>query len=259
MDSDPTGKSARAQKDQALFDEIAQSYVRKDLIASSQIARRQRLLSTLAAVPGASFKRVLEVGCGAGFTLQYAGEAFESYVGIDYSQKLIDYATANLETDRHAFHCCDAFDFQPSAPFDLVLMIGVLHHVDDDEKLLRQLKTYLAPGGWLVANEPQGANPLIRALRQGRKSLDREFSEDQIEYRASQLEKKYQNAGLANVRVRGQGVFSTPFAEVPMSPQALTAPASKLTVSLDRMLESSCQGLVKAVGWNLVAAGQRAS
>ena len=69
------------------------------------------------------------------------------------------FVTANIKT------------FTSDGLFDLIFLIGVLHHLDDMEQVLRQLVRLLKPGGWLVASEPQPTNPLVRLARFARKML----------------------------------------------------------------------------------------
>ena len=73
-----------SRADKALFDRIARDYVSKDLKECCRVARRQRLRQTLRSLP-VPMGRILEVGCGGGFTAQYLEGLFESYTGVDHS------------------------------------------------------------------------------------------------------------------------------------------------------------------------------
>lgn len=251
------GESARERRDRELFDRIAADHCAKDLHPVARVARKHRLEQTLRAVPVPPAARLLEVGCGAGFSAEYFRGRYSHFCGVDYSEQLIAYARAHFAGPDTRFEAVNLNSFRDEQGFDVVFMIGVLHHVDEIESAVRQLVALLRPGGWLVANEPQPANPLIRAARRVRKRLDRAYSPEQVELTAGQLHAWFERAGLASVRVVPQGLLSTPFAEVPMGPPMLTRPLARLTCALDRWLEQAAPRPLARVSWNLVAAGQR--
>ncbi len=246
------------QRDIALFDRIAADYGRKDLLPASRRARRLRQTRTLRLVPDTASLHVLEVGCGAGFGADYLDGRFASFTGIDYSAKLIE-----LARDRHAqtpnvrFEVANAKDFKPGRLFDVAFMIGVLHHVDDMPAVLGQVRDLLAPGGWLVINEPQPGNPLVHWMRGVRKKSDDHYSDDQRELGEAELRALYTGAGFTGLRMRGQGLFSTPFAEVVMPLQPLASLASALACALDPLAELLPQPLLRGLCWNMIAAGRK--
>ena len=253
----------REARDRALFERISASYARKDLAPASARARKQRLLRTLAAVPRSaraadpSSQDILEAGCGAGFSAVYLRGRYRTFHGIDYSANLIDYARQANAGPGVSFDAVNIKDFRPGKPFDLIFMIGVLHHMDDLHAGLTALVDLLKPGGWLLANEPQPANPVIRWLRAQRPKLDANYSAEQDQLTAAQMREAFERASLTNVRVRPQGLFSTPFAEVVLNPQWLTSPLSAAACAADTVLESALGRALQPLTWNLIAAGQK--
>ncbi len=246
-----------AERDRQLFDTIARDYCRKDLHPASIAARRQRLRRTLADVPVGDTARILEVGCGAGFSARYLAGHFREFVGIDYSQSLIDYARRYNAGTAVRFDAVSVFDFKDNEPFDLIVMIGVIHHIDRMEEALRHMVGLLRPGGWLAANEPQPGNPLIRAARAERKRIDPTYSNEQAQLSARQLRELFVAAGMVNVRVRPQGLFSTPFAEVVLPTQVVATGLARLSCWADTAVETVASPLLSRLSWNLVAVGQR--
>lgn len=247
--------SEHEKKDKALFDAISPMYLEKDLAPQSSIARKHRLLSSLKGIEFTDQTRVLEVGCGAGFSVKYLDKPYNSYVGVDYSQGLIDYAKKYNGSSKAEFICANIKEYRPEEKFDVIFMIGVLHHFDDMQGILSYIVSFLKPGGVLVANEPQSSNFFIQGLRKLRTKLDRSYSDDQVQLLPEDLKRLYESVGLEKVQVFGQGYFSTPFAEVVLKPRWLVIPLSQFVTSFDESISKLFEGQT-FFSWNCIAFGQ---
>jgi SAM-dependent methyltransferase len=75
-------------------------------------------------------QRVLDLGCGTGTILQYLPDV--DYTGIDLSEEYIRKARSRYP-GRGTFHCrrFDESFFIEEQPFDRILAVGLLHHLDD--------------------------------------------------------------------------------------------------------------------------------
>ena len=74
---------------------------------------------------------MLDIGCGPAAILESIPEGVR-YVGIDVSPTYVDAARRRFG-DRGEFRCTDVRDADlPARSFDLVLAMGVLHHLDDE-------------------------------------------------------------------------------------------------------------------------------
>lgn len=113
---------------------------------------------------GLGTPRVLDLGCGAG---EYA-ELFdaERYLGVDIDPGYI--AFARKLHPHHEFACADVTEW-PGAEsgFDLVLVNGVLHHLDDAASgaFLRNAWRLTRPGGTLLVIEDVELEPEPIAAR----------------------------------------------------------------------------------------------
>jgi SAM-dependent methyltransferase len=95
--------------------------------------------------------RILDIGCGPGTMVPFLPHS--EYVGLDASPNYIDRARRLFPQMR--FVCqrvsqCDVFERDH---FDIVLALGILHHLDDTEALtlFRIAHDAMKPGGKFVS------------------------------------------------------------------------------------------------------------
>jgi len=249
-------ESSHEKTDRNLFNEVAEKYCKKDIYEPCKIARRYRLRTTVSVLPSQKNVSILEVGCGVGFSASYLQGMYSKYVGIDYAENFINYAKKFNDFDNTSFEVSNIKDYSTTEKFDVILMIGVVHHLDNVEDTFKSMLKLLKPGGWIVANEPQSSNLFIQLLRAVRGKIDSSYSEEQIQFSHDDLKALYQGAGLKNLLMIPQGIFSTPFAEVPLKPKFLFLLLSRVAVQCDSFLERYFGVALKAFSWNLIAAGQ---
>jgi SAM-dependent methyltransferase len=110
-------------------------------------------------------ERVLDLGCGPGELLPYLGDV--RYTGIDISEQYIAQARKQFD-GRAEFRVGDATRIDADLRgFDLVLVAGVLHHIDDEgvRRLFASAAEVLGPEGRMVSVEPVFAPGQSRAAR----------------------------------------------------------------------------------------------
>lgn len=249
--------SLSESEDRELFNRIAEKYYQKDLLQASRIARRHRLEQTINAISTSPNISILEVGCGAGFSVEYLKGKYSKYCGIDYSERLIEFAKNYHATPGIEFYATKVRDFKPEKMFDLIMLIGVLHHMKNIPDQMNHMINLLKPGGWLVSNEPHSGNRLFHLSRKLRKMFDPDYSSDQREFAIPELYNIFKEAGLENIRIHPQGVFSSLFAEVIMPFQGITALLSKGACKIDKLLEKNPSTYLSRMTWNVVIGGSR--
>ncbi len=95
--------------------------------------------------------KVLDVGCGGGFTCEFLAERGALVTGIDQSTACVEAAS------RHAIETGSAIQYRQSeaeqlpfedTTFDAVVCVDVLEHVGDLHKTIAEISRVLRPGGW---------------------------------------------------------------------------------------------------------------
>lgn len=148
-------------------------------------------------------RRVLEPMCGMAEGYSILRENLETsfdYVGFDYSENMVEIARAE-HPDLNIVHG-DVVTYRPTGePFDLVFLIGGLHHVySRTQEVLENLREALRPGGMFLSLEPTHDNPLARYARRRIYSSNDLFDADTeqgFEYR--DLHRHFRDAGFREV------------------------------------------------------------
>ncbi|NER93867.1 MAG: class I SAM-dependent methyltransferase [Symploca sp. SIO1B1] len=95
--------------------------------------------------------KILDIGCGPGDIVPYLPDV--EYIGFDASLKYIKTAQAKYG-HLGQFYCqkVSRTNFNNDSDFDIVLAVGIVHHLNDLEalELLALAKDVLKPGGKLV-------------------------------------------------------------------------------------------------------------
>jgi SAM-dependent methyltransferase len=96
--------------------------------------------------------RVLDLGCGTGFTLTRLPPSVRA-VGVDRAQAAL--ALSARRNSGAALVCADAARLPfASGSFDAVLALDVLEHLSDDASAAAELHRVLVPGGVAVITVP---------------------------------------------------------------------------------------------------------
>jgi SAM-dependent methyltransferase len=103
---------------------------------------------------GRVFERALILNCGNGWVERemYDGGLFKEAVGIDYSEPLLDEATAASEGRPLRYVRMNVnTEALPTGPFDLVVNHAAAHHVTRLDRLFRGICNLLPDDGWFIS------------------------------------------------------------------------------------------------------------
>jgi SAM-dependent methyltransferase len=114
-------------------------------------------------------KRVLDLGCGAGYGSAELAKTAGSTTGVDIAPEAVAYAREHYRGIEFLQASATATGL-PDASFDLITAFEVIEHLSDWRGLLAEAKRLLAPGGQFLVSTPNrdyytesrgtsGANP----------------------------------------------------------------------------------------------------
>jgi 2-polyprenyl-3-methyl-5-hydroxy-6-metoxy-1,4-benzoquinol methylase len=121
--------------------------------------------------------RILDVGCGSGqFTEILTGSlnSFESLTGIDVAEEYLSEARLKFPGNQYEFKVASSLELPfENESYDMVAISKALHHVEDPQASLHEMKRVLKPDGYFLINEmhrdqlseAQGSHMMYHHLR----------------------------------------------------------------------------------------------
>jgi 2-polyprenyl-3-methyl-5-hydroxy-6-metoxy-1,4-benzoquinol methylase len=141
----------------AFFD--TRSYLTRNAI----IPVRARIVAQMLA--GVRGSRVLDLGCGDGSISRSLIEAQNQLTLVDFSSKMLTSARGAFPAGAPVeFIQADILEFVPTEPYDAVICVGVLAHVDSVEQAITRGSAAVRPGGLCVLQTTDNGSPPGRLL-----------------------------------------------------------------------------------------------
>jgi ubiquinone/menaquinone biosynthesis C-methylase UbiE len=130
----------------------------------SSVLANQRLTDVTREMVELRGRRVIDVGCGDGTYVDalFRACAPAAMVGVDASREAIESATRTFVRPGLRFDVCSVYDlpYEPGS-FDVAVVRGLLHHLDDAPRALARIST-LARHVFVI--EPNGYNPTLKLI-----------------------------------------------------------------------------------------------
>ncbi len=245
----------REQEDIELFNTISEMYAEKDIYPVSKMARAFQIECMIEFVSNEfkinHAKKIIEVGCGHGANSEYFEEFYDDYLGVDYSEELVRIASERYGNSKTKFVVDNIKKMDEYGSFDIVIGIGILHHVDNIKEVLLKLKEIGHDNTLYLFYEPQRGNPFIQLLRKIRMNIDDSFSSDQVFFEKQELTDIVENLGFKNIKTRFNGYFTPPFAQVILKPVTIFTPLVNISIILDKLL---FRKMNSRLAWNFMIA-----
>jgi len=107
-----------------------------------------RYLQSRLKLPGTA--RVLDIGCGTGAILEELSRRYQSY-GTDTAPQAIAFCRQRGLT---RLHLGPLESYPATEPFDLITMLDVIEHIEDDKAFLHSALSLLRPAGAVLIAAP---------------------------------------------------------------------------------------------------------
>ena len=104
-------------------------------------------------------RKVLEIGCGEGDLAAIIAYHGASVTAIDYSEEAIKIAKSKFNIKNLSFHCTQMEELKDK--FDVVVMQGVLEHIEEPLNMLRYIKDNILKDkdSEIITGSPSFLNP----------------------------------------------------------------------------------------------------
>ena len=141
-------------------------------------------------------KEVLDLGCGEGYGCSILLQDANSVTGIDKDEETIHHAKKKYAQDNIEFltGSITQIPIEGEAIFDVITCFEVLEHIEDQEKLLKEVKRLLKPSGIFIVSTPnktaftdEERSPFHKKeleLSEFKKLLQTEFKETEFFYQS---------------------------------------------------------------------------
>ncbi len=145
--------------------------------------------------------KICDIGCGTGALLQELNR-FGIALGMDSSEDAIEFCSKKGITNVKKGKLPDDIPFEKNF-FDLILLLDVLEHIDDEETVLKSCKQLLKPGGSIIITVP--AYKLLWTKRD-------DFHHHKRRYTKHQLIKAVKDSGLSITKISYYNTLLFPLA-----------------------------------------------
>jgi len=150
----PKEATAKALYTEDYYLNLGVQYLKNDSkeIIDKKIEPIEKLLLKDIGYPEKNNNRLLEIGCASGLYLKAAQRLGWDVYGVEVSEFASKFARENLSLNVKTGKFEES-DF-PDEPFDFIVMIMLLEHLEDPKQVLTKINRLLKPGGKVFINTP---------------------------------------------------------------------------------------------------------
>ncbi len=113
-------------------------------------------------------RRVLDLGCGTGWTSRFLGKVGYEVTGLDISPEAVETARRLAEAEQLTavqFLLGDYESFAAAGDYDYVLFYDALHHAEDERTAIATAWRALKPSGAMICFEPGSGHSRSKSSR----------------------------------------------------------------------------------------------
>ena len=114
--------------------------------------------------------RILDIGCGNGFLIRYLDDGTKFLMGIDSDKFCIEKAKERNVSPACSFVCCDYEDFNDEEPFDAIVFVASIHHMNMLNSI-KKAKSMLSKNGILIIVGLSKPSNLMDYLIEGMRTI----------------------------------------------------------------------------------------
>jgi SAM-dependent methyltransferase len=101
-----------------------------------------------------SGKRVVDMACGEGYGAAVLAETASEVVGVDANPEAFEHARLRYRAPNLRFERALVEEFEDGAPYDAIVFLQTIEHVQEPGRLLARFASLLAPGGVAYVTTP---------------------------------------------------------------------------------------------------------
>lgn len=152
-------------------------------------------------------RKLLDVGCAAGFFVDEAAKRGWKVEGLDVSGFAVEYVKERFGHEAYNTSLIDADFLEPSS-YSVISMFDVIEHVPDPKANIERAAELLQSGGVMVLITPDVGSLVARLT--GKRWIGYKLSEEHVYYFSDKtLARMLNEAGFDVVDVRHEGKFVT--------------------------------------------------
>jgi len=99
-------------------------------------------------------KRVVDMACGEGYGAAVLAKGAAAVIGVDANPEAFEHARLRYRVPNLRFERALVEQFDEGAPFDAIVFLQTIEHVEQPGALLSRFASLLAPGGVLFVTTP---------------------------------------------------------------------------------------------------------
>jgi SAM-dependent methyltransferase len=99
-------------------------------------------------------KRVVDLACGEGYGSAILAESARMVFGVDANPEAHEHARLKYAGDNLSFRRALVEQFDEAAPYDAIVFLQTIEHVENPSALLQRLASLLVPGGVAYISTP---------------------------------------------------------------------------------------------------------